>query len=73
MYLSFQILRGVKYLNDDLDDYKTIRCDNGPEYVSSTIQTWANKKNILLRYSQSGKPIQNSYVEHYNRTVRYYS
>ena len=48
-----------------------IRCDNGPEYISSTLQTWARKKNIRLRYIQPGKPQQNGYVERYNRTVRY--
>ena len=48
-----------------------IRCDNGPEYISSTLQAWARKKNIRLLYIQPGKPQQNSYVERYNRTVRY--
>lgn len=48
-----------------------IRCDNGPEYISITLQRWAKRKNIRLRYIQPGKPQQNSYVERYNRTVRY--
>jgi putative transposase len=50
---------------------KEIRCDNGPEYVSARLQTWARRKGIRLTYIQPGKPQQNSYVERYNRTVRY--
>ena len=47
-----------------------IRVDNGPEYVSGTLQTWAEKRDIGLAYIQPGKPQQNAYVERYNRTVR---
>tara|TARA_R110000796_G_scaffold18507_3_gene56062 strand:- start:59 stop:352 length:294 start_codon:yes stop_codon:yes gene_type:complete len=47
-----------------------IRVDNGPEYVSGKLQTWAQKRGIGLFYIQPGKPQQNAYVERYNRTVR---
>lgn len=50
---------------------KEIRCDNGPEYISARLQSWARRKGIRLAYIQPGKPQQNSYVERYNRTVRY--
>ncbi|WP_139834154.1 IS3 family transposase [Marivita cryptomonadis] len=49
----------------------TIRVDNGPEYVSSTLTIWAEKQGITLTYIQPGKPQQNAYVERYNRTVRH--
>ena len=49
----------------------TIRVDNGPEYVSSTLMTWASTQGIALTYIQPGKPQQNAYVERYNRTVRH--
>ena len=48
-----------------------IRCDNGPEYISARLQSWAKRKGVRLRYIQPGKPQQNGYVERYNRTVRY--
>jgi len=35
---------------------KSIRVDNGPEYVSGTLQTWAKKRGIALAYIQPGKP-----------------
>ncbi|NWG92814.1 MAG: IS3 family transposase [Parvularculaceae bacterium] len=49
---------------------KSIRVDNGPEYVSGTLQTWASRRGVALVYIQPGKPQQNAYVERYNRTVR---
>jgi len=47
-----------------------IRVDNGPEYVSGTLMTWAGKQGIAIQFIQPGKPQQNAYVERYNRTVR---
>ena len=49
----------------------TIRSDNGPEYISSTLANWARNQGIKLDYIQPGKPQQNAYIERYNRTVRY--
>ena len=50
---------------------KSIRCDNGPEYVSELLQSWAKRKGIDILFIQPGNPQQNAYVERYNRTVRY--
>ena len=50
---------------------KTIRCDNGPEYIGGKLKSWALDNQIDIRYIQPGKPQQNAYVERYNRTVRY--
>ena len=50
---------------------KEIRCDNGPEYISARLLSWAEKRNIVIRHIQPGKPQQNAYIERYNRTVRY--
>jgi putative transposase len=49
----------------------TIRCDNGPENISGTLQRWAEQVGIEFQYIQPGKPQQNAYVERFNRTVRY--
>ena len=48
-----------------------LRCDNGPEYVSKTLELWARKREIHLEFIQPGNPQQNAYIERYNRTVRY--
>jgi len=48
-----------------------IRCDNGPEYISSDLAVWAKKHRIKLHFIQPGKPQQNAYIERFNRTVRH--
>ena len=48
-----------------------IRCDNGPEYTSNTLISWAMKQDIRIDFIQPGNPQQNAYIERYNRTVRY--
>jgi putative transposase len=50
---------------------QALRCDNGPEYISTALQSWAERRDIKLPYIQPGKPQQNAYIERYNRTVRY--
>ena len=50
---------------------KQLRCDNGPEYISGLLATWAENRGIELAFIQPGNPQQNAYVERYNRTVRY--
>ncbi|MGV4858584.1 transposase, partial [Acetobacter senegalensis] len=49
---------------------EAIRMDNGPEYVSHTLVSWAEKQGITLIYTQPGNPQQNASIERYNRTVR---
>lgn len=50
---------------------QVLRCDNGPEYISGSLQAWAERRGIRIEYIQPGKPQQNAYIERYNRTVRY--
>ena len=48
-----------------------IRCDNGPEFISHEFVRWATEHGIRIEYIQPGKPQQNTYIERYNRTIRY--
>lgn len=68
---SERVIRSLEQIIEWRGCPAEIRCDNGPEYISTTLQRWARKKSIKLRHIQPGKPQQNGYVERYNRTVRY--
>ncbi len=49
---------------------KAIRADNGPEFISSALREWCFGKSIDLQLIQPGKPMQNGYVERFNRSFR---
>lgn len=68
---SLRVIRVLEQIIEWRGKPKRIRCDNGPEYISSTLRQWAEKRDIKLVHIQPGKPQQNAYVERYNRTVRH--
>jgi putative transposase len=47
-----------------------IRCDNGPELTSQSFVDWCGDNGIEILYIQPGKPVQNAYIERFNRTLR---
>lgn len=44
--------------------------DNGPEFTSKALDSWAYKKGVKLQFIEPGKPVQNAYVESFNGRVR---
>jgi len=68
---STRVIRTLEQIIDWRGKPVVIRCDNGPEYVSTAITEWANAHGITLEYIQPGQPQQNAYVERFNRTARY--
>jgi putative transposase len=49
---------------------KVIRTDNGPEFAGRTMQNWAARNGVELRFIQPGKPVQNAYIESFNSRFR---
>ena len=49
---------------------KAIVVDNGPELISKAIDEWAYRINVRLHFFESGKPIQNVFVESFNGRFR---
>jgi putative transposase len=66
-----RVIRSLEQIIEWRGKPAMLRCDNGPEYVSGALLTWAREQGIYLQYTQPGKPQQNAYVERFNRTVRY--
>lgn len=68
---SARVIRSLEQIIQWRGKPEAIRCDNGPEYISGALQSWAQTQGIRLDFIEPGKPQQNAYVERYNRTVRY--
>jgi len=66
-----RVIRSLEQIIEWRGQPQALRCDNGPEYISGALQTWANNRGIRVEYIQPGNPQQNAYIERYNRTVRY--
>ena len=47
-----------------------LRMDNGPEFISLVLAEWAEIHAVKLEFIQSGKPTQDAFIEHFNRTYR---
>ena len=72
-YLSIpadQLVRSVQQLIAERGKPKTIRMDNGPEFISKKFKNYCHKKGIQMKFIQPGKPAQNAYIERFNRTFR---
>ncbi len=68
---SGRVIRALEQIIEWRGKPRAIRCDNGPEYISGVLLTWAEQQGIRIEHIQPGKPQQDAYVERYNRTVRY--
>ena len=49
---------------------KTIRVDNGPEFISKVLDQWAYLNGVALDFSRPGKPTDNAFIEAFNGRLR---
>jgi len=49
---------------------KKLRVDNGPELTSVRLADWADDNDVKLEFTEPGRPMQNGFVERFNRTYR---
>lgn len=49
---------------------KTIRVDNGSEFISRDLDPWAYANDVTLDFSRPGKPTDNGFIEAFNSKLR---
>lgn len=49
---------------------KTIRVENGSEFISRDLDLWAYAKGVTLNFSKPGKPTDNGFIEAFNSKLR---
>ena len=67
---SQRVIRALEDLIDWRGKPEQIRVDNGPEFTSNVFYDWCTSKGISVKYIQPGKPMQNGFIERFNRSYR---
>ncbi len=49
---------------------KSIRVDQGSEFISRDLDLWAYQKEVILDFSRPGKPTDNAFIESFNGKFR---
>ena len=49
---------------------KSIRVDQGSEFISRDLDLWAYQKDVVLDFSRPGKPTDNAFIESFNGKFR---
>jgi putative transposase len=69
-YRGSDVVETLERAACDLGYPKTIRLDNGPEFVSKELDFWAFMKGVTLDFSRPGKPTDNAFIESLNGKFR---
>lgn len=69
---SLRVIRVLEKLINHRGIPTTIRCDNGPEFISHKLEQWCSEKDkpITLQFIQPGRPMQNAFIERKNGSIR---
>lgn len=69
---SLRVIRVLEKLIAGRGCPVSIRCDNGPEFISHKLEEWCSheSRRITLQFIQPGKPMQNAYIERNNGSIR---
>lgn len=65
-----RVIRVLNRIASQLGRPERVHMDNAPEFVSVALAGWAEDHNVQLEFVQQGRPMQNSYIERFNRTYR---
>jgi putative transposase len=72
-YFSITSARVVRIIERLITENKkplAIRVDNGPEFIADVLSQWCKDNGIDLQFIQPGRPMQNGFIERFNRSYR---
>lgn len=69
-YRADDVVMTLEKVCGEVDYPKTIRVDQGSEFVSRDLDLWAYAHNVTLDFSRPGKPTDNAFIEAFNSKVR---
>jgi len=67
---SARVINVLKNVIEQRGRPQKIRVDNGPEFISEVFTSFCEKQGIKVQFIQPGKPMQNGFIERFNRSYR---
>lgn len=69
-YRGEDVVRTLERVCAEVGTPKTIRVDQGSEFISRELDLWAYVNGVTLDFSRPGKPTDNAYIEAFNGRFR---
>lgn len=69
-YTGADVVATLERVTRDHGFPRSIRVDQGPEFISKDLDLWAYMNGVVLDFSRSGKPTDNAFAEAFNGKVR---
>jgi putative transposase len=64
------VVRVLEQVTSHRGKPQSIRVDNGPEFISRSLDMWAYFNGVKLDFSRPGKPTDNAVIESFNGRLR---
>ena len=64
------VVRVLEQVTAERGKPRSIRVDNGPEFISRSLDLWAYFNGVKLDFSRPGKPTDNAVIESFNGKLR---
>lgn len=65
-----RVVRVLERLLEENGAPERIMIDNGPEFTSKVLDSWAYQQKVVLEFIRPGKPMENGYAESFNGKFR---